>query len=739
MNRDEQRRYKARMRMRRYRSMRKFSKDLHSPSTSFASVTRERNENITDGVTKIFDNENSESATSSINGGELNFNKHDSEGHTDNKESSGDELNRDSDGKFTNEESSEATSNNEESSEVESMNEESSEENSDGDRQCNEENQERRGHPVEENTEILELRKWAVAARIPQTQLDKLLEILRKRLLPELPKSSKTFLKTTSAMYEIEKFKDVDGAEIGDFVYFGIKHHLQRIVNSNLHKDNILYLQFNIDGISLFKSSSKQLWPILCKVFSEPDVYRVFPVAIYAGIEKPHVANMYFEKFNNEMLDLLREGIVIDGTLLEIRIICFICDKPARSFVKCIKNHGAYYACERCTVKGERYDERIIYPSTNCPERTNESFRRQEQPEHHRGVSPLLIIAELDMVMHFVLDFMHLCCLGLMKKLLEYWMKGDRKVKMSHTGKSILTYILLELQSQIPQEFQRTTRSLAEIAKWKATEFRFFLLYLGSVVLKKVLQDDLYKHFMLLHAACRILCSKDLALKFNEQAKTYLTRFVQLSEFYYGKQSQVLNMHSVIHLADDVKNLKCPLNNITAFPFESSLGKIKKMVRNGNRPLSQICRRYYEEFLVNTDKTEIPQAVIIVYKKVKKGIEPQRNRIIKKLQYKEFTLTNNSPDNTVMLQNGQILMINAIYKLSNQHQEEIKIAGKILSREKPIFEYPCNSQTLHMWKVKKTNINKTCALQNIQAKMVCLKIDDGSEEKKIYVMPLLHT
>jgi len=49
------------------------------------------------------------------------------------------------------------------------------------------------------------------------------------------------------------------------------------------------------------------------------------------------------------------------------------------------------------------------------------------------------------------------------------------------------------------------------------------------------------------------LCSEDVTLKFHGQVKIYLTRFVQLSRNLYGTESQIMNMHSLIHLADDVK------------------------------------------------------------------------------------------------------------------------------------------------------------------------------------------
>lgn len=156
-------------------------------------------------------------------------------------------------------------------------------------------------------------------------------------------------------------------------------------------------------------------------------------------------------------------------------------------------------------------------------------------------------------------------------------MDGNRAVKFSQNSKLRLSQILLNLQSQVPQDFQRTTRSLADLTRWKATEFRFFSLYSSPVVLKNILSEELYKRFLLLHAACRMLSSDDLALKFHGQAKVCLRKFVSLFNRYYGTESYVLNLHSLIHTADDVKNMECSLSKITAFPFENVLGKIQKI------------------------------------------------------------------------------------------------------------------------------------------------------------------
>ena len=218
---------------------------------------------------------------------------------------------------------------------------------------------------------------------------------------------------------------------------------------------------------------------------------------------------------------------MIDDRRFQIRIKKFICDRPARAFIKCIIGHGGYYACERCAIRGERVNRRTVYPLIDSPERTNISFRNQENREHHNAVSPLLAIEPaIDMVTQFLLDFMHLCCLGVMKKLLvECWLNSKVTTQISQRSKRLLSNTLILLKSQISEEFQRTTRSLEDLSKWKATEFRLFLLYLGPIVLKKVLPDRLYNHFLLFHVACRLLCSSEFASSYNNEAKHCLQSF----------------------------------------------------------------------------------------------------------------------------------------------------------------------------------------------------------------------
>jgi len=173
--------------------------------------------------------------------------------------------------------------------------------------------------------EVTQLRQWAIQSHIEHCYLDSLLWILRRRLIPNLPTTSKTFLRT-SANYQIKEFRANDGAIIGEFVYFGITAGLQRCVNKEVHQTDILDLQINCDGLPLYKSSAKEFWPILCKVHNIPDIYKPFPVAIFCGNGKPNNLNNYLNDFIREMNELTREGIIIEEPLGYVLCVLFATD-----------------------------------------------------------------------------------------------------------------------------------------------------------------------------------------------------------------------------------------------------------------------------------------------------------------------------------------------------------------------------------------------------------------------------
>lgn len=599
------------------------------------------------------------------------------------------------------------------------------------DASANDENdlRERDNEELDADPEIEQLREWAIESGTCQIHLDKLLSILRVRFLPSLPKSSKTFLKTSKARYDIIDMEDHNG-KMGQFIYFGIASGLNQCINANIHIGKI-EIKVDADGLPLARSSNKQFWVLAGKVHYIPDIYELFPIAIFFGESKPRSSQVYLDQFVAELNDLQRYGIVISNRHFEVNLKCFICDTPARAFLKNTLGHGGLHACERCTVVGERHERRTVYPSTVSEERTDASFRRMQQPELHiNEPSPVLqIIPRINVVACFVLDFMHLCCLGIMKKLLEYWLTGSLNFRLDRRSREELARRMVALYSQVPFEFQRKPRSTQYFAKWKATEFRFFLLYCGPIVLKHLIRVQLYNHFMLLHVGCRVLCSEKLCHRHVYFAKQYLTTFFIALKDYYGVASQILNAHHLIHLADDVINMGCSLLHLTAFPFESMLGKLKKCLRTPHRQLAQLCRRLYEGKGIRAKN--IPQLPPMY------AILKSTHNCIKQIRFKHFLISTSYPDNVVILQDETIVSINKIV----QCPDGLRIEGQIWDKKKSIFNYPCDSAVLQMWELKDVPRHGGVShmISDIDSKIVRLSLSlCENSPQRIFVIPFLH-
>lgn len=184
----------------------------------------------------------------------------------------------------------------------------------------------------------------------------------------------------------------------------------------------------------------------------------------------------------------------------------------------------------------------------NLELRTDASFTQRSQIEHHTGNSPLDIV-EIGMVSQVPLDYMHLVCLGIVKKL----MKSSIKSQIIPVG--FISNRLQRTSKYIPLEFARKCRALDEIDRLKATEFRLFLLYLGPVILHDVLSIDHLFHFNALHCVMRILSHPSEYQRNNSYAHDLLVYFVKNMGILYGQESIVFNVHGLLHIAEDCRKL----------------------------------------------------------------------------------------------------------------------------------------------------------------------------------------
>jgi len=64
---------------------------------------------------------------------------------------------------------------------------------------------------------------------------------------------------------------------------------------------------------------------------------------------------------------LIKDGLTgVANKTKKVTVHSFLCDVPARAFVKGVKCHYGYSSCEKCTVYG-LYDRKVIFACVLLP------------------------------------------------------------------------------------------------------------------------------------------------------------------------------------------------------------------------------------------------------------------------------------------------------------------------------------------------------------------------------------
>ncbi|XP_044744741.1 uncharacterized protein LOC123306687 [Coccinella septempunctata] len=577
-----------------------------------------------------------------------------------------------------------------------------------------------------------EMKLWALKSNIKHTALKELFAIWNRRIPNMFPGDPRTFLDTP---------RKIEITKIGDGAYWhnGLAQNLSRALNSVHHDSSreltCLSLNFNMDGLPVYKSSKIEFWPILCNIHELPKI-KPLVVGIYCGAGKPVDLALYLGPFVQEMQQILKHGLFIQkyGYHIQIKIRCFICDSPARAFIKGIVNFNGKNGCNKCTVIGEySYISHCVYfPRIGCEKRNDAEFRALAYGSHHKCYTPLVELP-INMIEDFpVGDSLHLIDLGVMKCCLMGWKDGNMgtyRTKWSYSNISTVSTFLVNCK--MPSEIHRAVRGLDVLAFWKGTEYRTFLLYLSIVILRRVLPIDVYQHFLLFFCSVTICSSLNAHSKLLPVAETLLYTYIETYRDFYGEDFMTSNVHNLSHLIEEVRKFG-ELSTFSAYPFENRLFQIKRLLRNGNNPLSQVAKRIVEIMQMDNNTSDnTPSSDIEKYPILQQLIQSGH---FSKIQFENFSLKSNEHNKWFLSEDEKIVAM----KYAKKENYSIIIAGYALKDKSDVFVIPFRSSFLDIYKSNATCFEKnllTFKSSDVKIKLVAI---EESENIKVFI-PLLHS
>ena len=220
-------------------------------------------------------------------------------------------------------------------------------------------------------------------------------------------------------------------------------------------------------------------------------------------------------------------------------------------------------------------------------------------------------------------------------------------------------------------------------------------------------------------------------------------KFVKHFGELYGIDRISYNVHALIHLSDEAK-LHGPLDKFSAFPFESYLYKLKKLVRKPSNILQQIVQRLAEErragptkLSIQPDNTALSVSRLHFNGPVHDAFKGTIYSQYKMITTNNITVAISKPDNCVRVRNYVVLVKNII-----QQAESKKLGSSVyyivyqrFHNQEPFFTYPLPSADIDIHKVsalkKQLYVTK---FQNIKGKYLLLPY------KACFIAtPIMHT
>lgn len=207
-----------------------------------------------------------------------------------------------------------------------------------------------------------------------------------------------------------------------------------------------------------------------------------------------------------------------------------------------------------------------------------------------KGYTPLVLLPKFDLVWGVCPDYMHCVLEGVGRQLTDIWFKSPTTSHFIQNGK-LETAVTRMLNIKPPQFFTRLPRTLDDRCMWKASEWKWWLLFYAVPCFKGILTDACHEHLCLLVSAIYLLLKDKITKSDVEQAMDNLATSVFQVQQLYDSPNMTFNMHQLLHLPKSVLQLG-PLWSHSMFVFESGNGSLLYLVSGANGVPLQVVERF---------------------------------------------------------------------------------------------------------------------------------------------------
>lgn len=273
-------------------------------------------------------------------------------------------------------------------------------------------------------------------------------------------------------------------------------------------------------------------------------------------------------------------------------LYCLSCDTPARSAVMNMNQHNGACCCPKCIQPGKnlRTDTggniRVFpYQVDNPlgPERKTvvsdayEADNTGKVVNGIKGPSFFMFCPNFDPVKNVGIDTMHLLFLGTVRLLLKLWFNVSSSTQIFSLYKEV-DIVDNRLSNIKPSHFiTRTPRNISDNLKfWKAAELRSWFFYYSIPCLMDLMKPNYFYHFCSFVEAIVLLNSASISENDIVRSEKLLQYFVFMMPNLYDERYMTINVHSLVHLPQMVRELG-PLWSSSCFPFESASGDLLKL------------------------------------------------------------------------------------------------------------------------------------------------------------------